>query len=109
MAKKTDPETNRTSTEGLQPLMAPTIHASIVQVSVSGNDVTLVLGRTHPAITQHGGMSDVATFEATGIVYLSPQTAKDLQTLLSTAISGWESNFGEIVTPHTKALRDVRK
>ena len=65
-------------------------YANSVQVRVSVWDFLLIFGRIQP---QSSGDVEVQNFQG---IYLSPQQAKALHTILQQNLMNYESTFGEI-------------
>lgn len=81
---------------------APHFYASTIQVFGAANDITLMLGRTHPFMMRAESAQQFgAAIEAQAILHLSPETAKDLLYLLRDQIEKIEATYGEIRTDFT--------
>jgi hypothetical protein len=83
-------------TSGTPRAVAPTFHASSIQVSWIGNDAMLIFQRPQPVIVPPRG--EVAAFtqnEVTAVVYLSAATMKDLSVVLADQIAQVEAKSGK--------------
>ncbi len=84
----------------LAKIEAPYYTAGMVQLQATGNDVLMIFMRPHPTIdTATKALTNFGIMDATAIVSLSPQTAKDLSIILSELIANTEKQFGELETP----------
>jgi hypothetical protein len=93
----------------LIPISAPRIYGSGVAIQGTGNDITLIFNRPHPATKADGGLENKhAINEITGAVTLSPQTAKDLLLTLSDILARQEKDFGEIRTQYMRTRQEKK-
>jgi hypothetical protein len=83
------------------PIEAPLESASSVQLTVAGNEVTLLFLRNRPMSTSAGAQISL-TAEVVTMVQMSHQTLKDLSIVLNGAVQNLEKEWGEIVTPFTR-------
>ena len=89
---------------------APLLYASGVMVMGSGNDFTLIFTRSHPIENADGSINpSVMVGDTVAIVSITPQTAKDLLTVLQVNIPQWEAHFGAIKTPFTMQMEELKQ
>ncbi len=93
------PATLNALPQGVTPILAPVIYASGVQFMRAGTDGTLIMSQARPVTVQSDTNVGLAAMnEAVAILHMSFATIKDLNLVLSGAISEYESRFGEIKT-----------
>jgi hypothetical protein len=69
----------------------------------------VILQRPAPIVGPDGMISPTAGMNVTlGVLYLSPQSAKDLLFILQSNIEQLEKEFGVIETPYTKRERAAK-
>lgn len=93
----------------LVPVEAPHISVSAIMLHNTGNDFIAVLSHPVPLVQKNGAHSAGAKSSPAAIVYMSPQTAKDVSIVFADAIRKHELKFGTIVTPYTQALEAKAK
>lgn len=93
----------------LSPINAPHFIASSMYVSATGNDFALILSQTVPLQPEEGGRPGFAKIQASAIVTISPQSAKDFAIALSEAVRKYEAEWGVINTPYTRRLAQEKK
>ena len=88
----------------LTPIQAPYFSAGSLLIQATGNDFVFVYRRPVPVQpNEDGELQNVMLNEAVAIITVSPQTAKDIVLSLAHAITEYEKQYGQIVTPYTKS------
>jgi hypothetical protein len=95
---------------GVKKVSAPYFYAAGATIMGSGNDFTIIFNRPVPIETAGGGINTTAMVgETVAVVSITPQTAKDLLTMLQINVPAWEAEFGQITTPFTRQLDAQKK
>jgi hypothetical protein len=91
-------------------VIAPTFHASTINLQWAGNDGILIFARPQPAtLPPLGEMAPFGLSEVTAIMHLSSATLKDLSILLAEQIAGYEKKAGApIETDYTRRLAAMK-
>ena len=92
----------------------PTLNPVVVQVAHSSNEFNIALATHVPVFNEiDAGDGDSLVGKARvvpiGLLKMSPQTAKDLLTLLQQSIQAYESDFGTIRTGFLERLKKERE
>jgi len=88
----------------VEPLSGTPIYASAFHMQGSGNDFTLIFQNAQPMVDKRSGtVANIAANAAVAIVKVSPQGLKDLYLLIGDQLTQFEKDFGEVVTPFTRA------
>lgn len=84
-------------------LGVPVIYATGFSLAASGTDLKVVLTDLTPSQPKEDG-NIVGSLQVNGVLTMSMHAAKDLGTLLMSAVHDFEGQFGEITTPYLKGL-----
>ncbi len=88
---------------GLTESEVPTFYASSFRIQGTGTGFAIFAERPAPLEDKDGSIHPgVAKKKAEALIYMSPQTLKDLSILLAKQIEVYEEEFGEINTPYMK-------
>ncbi len=82
------------------------VGASSIRLGLVANEFTLIFQRTRPAIEAVGSEErHLVINEAVAVIQLSPQTLKDLSTLVNEKLQEYEKEFGAIDTAYLRRRR----
>lgn len=89
-----------------KPVDAPFYSVGSMAVQATGNEFVLTFSRPVPLQSNLTGQMSVEHMlnQATVILNVSPQTAKDISLALAEAVAKHEKEYGEITTRYSKSL-----
>jgi len=90
---------------GERPLNIPLIPTSNFNIQATSNDFYIVLGDIGHFLDEGGALSPNGKIILKAIVKISPQSAKDLVSLLSGVVDNYEQKYGEITTDYVRSKR----